>query len=81
MAIPSTLNGLDIMIHVDKDVPVPNSGKNGYPFKVMGIGESFVVASIGYSRAQVASQYYKRHGKKFTWRKQPDGTYRCWRTE
>ena len=67
------------MIAVDNHVPVPSS-KSKYPFKTMAVGDSFEIPQSNYHPAQVSSQYYKRHGKQFTWRKQANGSYRCWRT-
>ena len=48
-----------------------------YPFRQMGIGDSFV-ADIGAQRAaHVFAQFHP--GYKFTTRKRPDGTMRVWR--
>lgn len=69
---------------IDKSVPVPlaRHGRGPvYPFKEMGIGDSFIVPPERSERLRNAAHAHgARAGKKFAVRKQPDGV-RCWRIE
>jgi hypothetical protein len=48
----------------------------------MNVGDSFAIPPEikRHTVAVSAMRYGKKHGMKFTTRKMPDGTYRCWRT-
>lgn len=63
---------------VDKGIPIPNK----WPFAEMKPGDSFAIPPEikRHTVAVSAMRYAKRHGMKFTTRKMPDGTFRCWRT-
>lgn len=63
---------------VDQSIPIPNR----FPFGQMNVGDSFEIPPEikRHTVAVSAMRYAKRHGMKFTTRKMPDGTFRCWRT-
>lgn len=63
---------------VEKGIPVPRvSGRAVYPFPLMEVGDSFSID--GKERvAAAASVFGKRHGVKFSLRKDGEG-YRVWR--
>jgi hypothetical protein len=64
---------------IDKGIPIPNR----WPFAEMKPGDSFAIPE-GFQRQSVAvaaMRYGKKHKMKFSTRKMPDNTYRCWRTE
>jgi hypothetical protein len=63
---------------IEKSIPIPSR----YPFGQMEVGDSFVIPpEMNRSTVAVyAWRYAQQHGRKFTTRKMPDGTYRCWRT-
>jgi hypothetical protein len=68
-------------IAIDKNIPIPPEKKrNVYPYKEMGIGESFVVPS---AKIQIVCNANYRagkvSGKKFIARREGDGV-RVWRT-
>ena len=67
---------------IDKGVPLPKKRiPNGsYPFKEMAIGDSFMVTDGLASARVLAIHYGRRHGVKFTSRKEGDGL-RVWRIE
>lgn len=70
------------MVNVDKGIPMPEfSGAGKYPWKVMEVGDSFLMISKTAARAGSAivyanTAYAPRH---FTKRNMPDGTARVWR--
>lgn len=73
------------MIEVDIGVPIPTIlGRTGsppkYPFKKMNIGDSFRADIPTKSMSNAASAYSRRHGAKFTVRKEGNGS-RVWRIE
>ena len=63
---------------IDKNIPLPTR----WPFKQMEVGDSFAIPTDmkRHTVAVSAMRYGKKHGMKFTTRKMPDGTFRCWRT-
>jgi len=72
------------VIKIDKGIPAPSAAGPGVthrPFATMAVGESFRIEAADAHRTRVAaSKYARRHGKRFTVRKDGDG-YRVWRTE
>ena len=62
---------------VDKGIPLPSK----WPFSDMEIGDSFALPeNVRRTTVSVAAMRYGRTtGKKFTVRKMPDKTFRCWR--
>lgn len=74
------------MYKIEKNVPVTTHSKavrpSQYPFEEMEIGDSFRMPDTKRaSVAVLAGRYGKRVGRKFTVRKQEDGSFRCWRIE
>lgn len=67
---------------VTDSVPHPNGGTKGvrkYPFDRMEVGQSFYVfPEPGTTPSIAAYQYARRHGKKFSCRREGDGV-RIWR--
>jgi hypothetical protein len=66
---------------IDHNVPIPPARKGPevkFPFALLGIGDSFFVPGERNNVSNAAHQYAKRHGVKFTVRKQGDGI-RVWR--
>ena len=64
------------MYEIEKGVPIPD-GRAAYPFEAMEVGDSFVAANKWVGRS--AWSWGRARGKKFSVRKQPDGTVRIWR--
>lgn len=73
---------------IEKNVRMPTNINRKYPFGDMSVGDSFEVPVSGTNQQKkrdavsartAAILYGKRHGLKFTVRKMPDGTVRCWR--
>lgn len=69
---------------IEKNVPLtPSRGRLAkYPFREMEVGDSFHIPSPVFPRLvnSAAYNFGKKRGWKFAFRKQNDGTYRCWRT-
>jgi hypothetical protein len=72
---------------VQRNIPIP-AGSDGrgrksiFPLSEMQVGDSFAAGSSIEARERVSravDHHQRRHGTKFTVRKQPDGSYRCWR--
>lgn len=63
---------------IEKGVPMPKSGRKKYPFGQMEVGDSFYTENHFRTVAPSACGYGQRHGKKFSVRKEGEGT-RCWR--
>lgn len=70
------------MYEIEKNVPrVKISGRTKYPFVNMEVGDSFSMTAEDKPKIMSASTSYGRaNNKKFSTLKQPDGSYRCWRT-
>lgn len=69
-------------IKIEKNVPMPKVGsgrRTKYPFGDMDIGDSF--SSPDQRVASASLHYGKRHDKKFSMQRQPDGSYRTWRVK
>ena len=74
-------------IAVESNIPAP-SGRSGYPFSAMEVGDSFKInAAAGEDSKKAATSvgasarnYGKKHPSKFTVRL-IDGGVRCWRVE
>jgi hypothetical protein len=71
------------MIKIDKGIPIPKplkltprSGTVMSALREMEVGDS-----IAFPRASKGIYQHALTPKRFTIRKQPDGTYRCWRIE
>jgi len=71
-------------IAVESGIPAP-SGRSGYPFSSMEIGDSFFVAADANANKKMATtigaaarNYSKKHATKFTVRLVEKGV-RCWR--
>lgn len=66
---------------IDKDIAIPSSFRPAvkYPFDKMEIGDSFLVDGPLAARSAYTSAI--RRKMKVCWRRQPDGSYRIWRTE
>ncbi len=64
---------------IDKNIPVPDTPLQKYPFPDMSIGDSF----LANNKVRSASRIYgTRHGVKFTCRKVLESDkVRCWRTK
>lgn len=70
------------MYKITKGIPLPTRSNNHlYPFGDMEVGDSFEVEAGKKDTVSGASLHYaaKNKGKKFSTRKMPDGSYRCWR--
>ena len=68
------------MFKVEKNIETPTAIFN-YPFKDMDIGDSFSYPSEFSKKVRAsASDYGKRHKKKFITRKEETDS-RCWRIE
>lgn len=69
---------------IEKNVPLTSArgGSAKYPFSEMEVGDSFHIPSPEFPRLVNSAAYHfgKKRGWKFAFRKQEDGTYRCWRT-
>lgn len=71
------------MIVVEKGVPVPKKREvkkreSRYPFDVMDVGDSFLIATDCTKVRAAAYAYAKRQNKKFVVRK-IGSAHRCWR--
>ncbi|MDH3354500.1 MAG: hypothetical protein OEL79_04715 [Chromatiales bacterium] len=65
-------------IKVEIGIPIPKSGKRSkYPWRNMGVGDSFLIPKITISMGAVNERYAPM---KFIMRK-AEGGYRVWRTE
>lgn len=71
-------------IAVESGIPTP-SGRSGYPFQAMEIGDSFFVAANAEANKKLATtigaaarNFSKKHATKFTIRLVEKGV-RCWR--
>ncbi len=68
---------------VESNIPLtpPQIGRRSvYPFGSMKVGDSFVADALNKNRvASAMSRDGERNNRKFTMRKQPDGTIRIWR--
>lgn len=64
---------------VESNIPLPAI----YPFAKMKVGDSFAIpADIKRTAVSVsAKRFGVKHNMRFTIRKMPDGSYRCWRLE
>ena len=64
-------------MEVEKNVPIPAR----YPFADMAVGDSFALPpEITRTTVTVAAgRYGEKHDMKFTVRRMPDKTLRCWR--
>jgi hypothetical protein len=62
---------------IEKNVPLPVT----YPFAKMDVGDSFAVPpDVHRTTVSIAAlRYGRKHDMKFSTRKTPDGTIRCWR--
>jgi hypothetical protein len=74
------------MFKVEKNVARQGFGKGDqtrkYPFPEMEVGDSFHFQQRDSRVGTAAYAWGKANGgKKFSVRKQADGTYRCWRVE
>ena len=68
----------------DFEVPPGCSGgaKRKFPLYEMKVGQSFEVPLENLNSVRgVAQRLAREQGKKFTVRKMPDNTHRCWRTK
>mgnify|MGYP003500423108 FL=1 len=66
-------------IKIDKDVPMPErASRHRYPFKLMGVGDSFLVDVKMETVRLAAASYSYRSGRKFSVRQTSAGT-RVWR--
>jgi len=61
---------------IEKGIEIPD-GWSKYPFSKMEVGDSFFVKT---KSGKSAYMYSKRHGMRFTVRKEGDG-FRIWRIE
>lgn len=74
------------MFILEKDVPV-GGVRMSWPFKTMAQGDSFVIPAddVLIQKARLAAGVYQNKHKarhvRFSIRKQPDGTARCWRID
>jgi hypothetical protein len=73
---------IDKTFKIEKGVPIMEAIKNGgappkYPFRAMEIGDS-IVGSKAITVA--AREWFRGNGRQCVCRKQPDGSYRVWRT-
>ena len=73
---------------IEKGVPIPESrggGRPKYPFREMGIGDSFFVAGKSTAKFNAVTQHHKKHhGLKFAIRTVTENGVkgvRVWRTE
>ena len=74
-------------IKIDRNIPLPESRRNGdpyrkYPFREMEVGDSFLfpkAIGVNTARSNIA-QTSRRLGRKFVIRQTERGV-RCWRTE
>ena len=75
------------MIKIESGVPAP-TGRSGYPFASMDVGDSFLIEAADGDAAKKAStsigasarNFSKGKATKFTVRR-VEGGVRCWRTE
>jgi hypothetical protein len=59
---------------IERGLPLPPDAKVGvYPFGEMEVGDSFLTAVARRRVAAAASDYGKRHGRRFSVRQQADG--------
>ena len=66
---------------IKKGVPMSNSVRHFYPFGEMEVGDCFDLPAGEFARVSSAAVHFaKRHNRKFSIRKQKDGSYSCWRT-
>lgn len=68
---------------VESGVPRNHGARVAWPFKDMGVDESFALPAdpvlIRKCRLAAGAYSYQRKGVRFSVRKQADGTARCWR--
>jgi len=76
------------LLPIEKDVPiskvlVTGAGKLAiYPFRMMEVGDSFLIEQPGKTACQLSGSANKRFApKRFTTRKLSDGSRRIWRIE
>lgn len=68
------------MFEIEKNIPMTRSARFKYPFPEMEAGDSFGFPGDKLETVSAAaSTYRRRHGRKFSVRKMPDGSGRCWR--
>lgn len=69
------------LYHIESGLVSPDSTRfDKYPFGKMEVGDSFALPSKESNRVSMsATQYFKRHGARFTVRKVDSETHRCWR--
>jgi hypothetical protein len=62
---------------INKNVPMPVR----WPFPNMQVGDSFAIPPdvLSTTVSVAATRFGKKNGMKFTVRKMPDKTFRCWR--
>jgi len=68
-------------ILIETGIPLPAGGQRGspkYPFRDLGLGDSFFVPDTKVTRLSVAKREYEREGKRFVCRTVDDGV-RVWR--
>ena len=83
-----TVSGMvatDVMVKIDKGVPIPVSSKvRHYPWILMEVGDSFFVENISEGKfadfRSMASAAGRRYGRKYTTRREGTGV-RIWRIE
>lgn len=74
---------------IEKNVPMPNGTGKGwtkYPWHEMAVGDSFLIekptlTKLGFPRVYAGISNVRYAPKKFTQRKQEDGSLRIWRIE
>ena len=65
-------------IKIEKGIPIPPFGRRAiYPWEAMEVGDSFLASK--YTNTTIAGRVYAP--KRFSYRKQPDGSYRVWRVK
>lgn len=68
------------MFEIEKNIPMVGSARLKYPFPDMEVGDSFGFPGEKLGTVSSAAAAYGRlHGVKFSVRKMPDGSGRCWR--
>lgn len=73
----------DILIKIDKNVPLPNKCRGIWPFASMEKGDSFLVPeNKNYNQAALALRDFKmKHGGNFTMRDLGKNKIRVWCTQ